>query len=219
MTQTNQVPEQQSVPWSTAIQTGIAGIRRRLGRTVVTMLGVVLAIALLSYMLVTNNLTASMVSLNDQALNALLQKSGVDILQTARHDPMTTMLIVLSLATCLVGIVNSMLMSVSERLKEIGTLKCLGATDAFIVRIYFVESMFVGVIGTACGMVGGLAVSLCVLGWVYGGYVLKCFPVAHVFGSLAVSFVVGVLISVLAAIAPAIWAARQAPVSAMRIEE
>ncbi|MBA4387235.1 MAG: hypothetical protein C0404_04595 [Verrucomicrobia bacterium] len=213
------IPEQGNVPWSTVIRTGLGGIRRRVGRTVVTMLGVVLAIALLSYMLATGNMTRSMTALNDPALNTLLQKAGVDILQMTGRDPSTTLLIVLSLATCLAGIVNSMLMSVSERLKEIGTMKCLGATDAFIVKIYFVESLFVGVLGTLCGMLTGLIVSLAVCGWNYGGFALRCFPVLNVLGSLAISFAVGVLISALAAMAPALWAAKQEPVSAMRIDE
>src|SRR5438105_14869317 len=47
----------------------------------------------------------------------------------------------LSLLMCLVGITNSMLMSVTERYKEIGTFKCLGATDGFIVKVFFLEAI------------------------------------------------------------------------------
>lgn len=213
------IPEQCDVPWSTALQTSAAGLRRRLGRSCVTMLGVVLAIALLSYMLVTSDMARSMLAANDPALNSLLQKSGVDILNSAKRDPMMLLLVSLSLVTCLVGIVNSMMMSVSERLKEIGTLKCLGATDGFIVRIYFIESLIVGVVGTLCGMVGGVVVAFAVLAWSYGTFAFRCLPVVAVGWSLLLSLIAGVVISVLAAIAPAIWASKQEPVNAMRIEE
>ena len=50
-----------------------------------------------------------------------------------------------------VGIINAMLMSVTERIREIGTMKCLGALDAFILKIYFIEAALQGLIGTAMG--------------------------------------------------------------------
>lgn len=219
MEKKSEIPEQQNVPWSVALRTGVGGLRRRVGRSVVTMLGVLLAIALLSYMLVTGDLTRGLVAVNDAGLNALLQKAGVDILSADRSDPMTALLIGLSLVTCLVGIVNSMLMSVSERLKEIGTLKCLGATDAFIVRVFFIESILVGLAGTAAGMLAGTAVAVAVGVWSYGGFALKYLPPGPVAFSLLTALLAGTVISVAAAIAPAIWAARQEPVNAMRTEE
>ena len=46
----------------------------------------------------------------------------------------------MSLLVCTVGITNSMLMAVTERFKEIGTMKCLGALDSFVVVLFMLES-------------------------------------------------------------------------------
>ena len=74
------IPEQSNVPWGVALRVSWAGVRRRLLRSLITMLGIVFAIAFLAYMLVVNDLTAAMVGARDPRLNVLLQKAGVDIL-------------------------------------------------------------------------------------------------------------------------------------------
>ena len=62
----------------------------------------------------------------------------------------------MALLVCFVGIMNSMLMSVTERFKEIGTMKCLGALDRFIVTLFFIEAGLMGLIASAAGLVSGL---------------------------------------------------------------
>ena len=49
-----------------------------------------------------------------------------------------------------------MLMSVTERFREIGTMKCLGALDGFIVKLFLIESLFQGMAGTVMGVLLGL---------------------------------------------------------------
>ncbi len=213
------VPEQTAIPWSVALTVSWAGLRRRVLRSVITMLGIVLAIAFLCYMFATNDLTRALVAANDDGLNVLLQKSGVDIYAGGRTDTMMLLLIGLSLFACLVGIVNSMLMSVTERIREIGTMKCLGALDSFIVKSYFIESSLQGIVGTLMGIGIGIVVALGVAASAYGAYLFRYFPVLAVVKSVSVSFLVGALISILASIAPAYWASKKEPVDAMRIEE
>lgn len=213
------VPEQQPVPWHVAIWVSRGSIRRRFLRSVITMIGVVLAIAFLTYMQVTNNITKALVAVNDSVLNALLQKAGVDIFAADSADRMMILLIVLSLLACLVGILNSMLMSVTERIREIGTLKCLGALDSFIVKTYLIESSLQGVIGTIAGIAVGLLFGFAGLFYNYRVYVFAYFPAAQVFRSMATSLLIGSLLSVCASIAPAYAAARKQPVDAMRVEE
>ena len=213
------IPEQTPVPWCVALWVSWGSLRRRFLRSTITMSGVVLAIAFLTYMQVTSNITRALVLVNDSVLNALLQKAGVDIFADRSADRMMILLITLSLLACLVGILNAMLMSVTERIKEIGTLKCLGALDSFIVKTYFIESSLQGVFGTVMGIGVGLLVAFAALFVNYRVYTVAYFPMARVSRSMLVSFGIGTLLSVLASIGPAYWAARKQPVDAMRIEE
>ena len=138
------MPNQDVISWPIAFSVSMAGIKRRFSRAMITMAGVVLAIAFLCYMMVNQALVASLISVQNPELNILLQKNGVNIYGSGEMDQMTIMLLCLTLITSLVGILNAMLMAVTERVKEIGTLKCLGATDQFIVRAYFIESTVQG---------------------------------------------------------------------------
>lgn len=213
------IPVQDPTPWRVAFAVSWGSLRRRFLRSLITMLGVVLGIAFLAYMLANDNIVGALVALKNDRLNVLLQKAGVDIFAERGTDTMMLMLIGLSLFTCLVGIVNAMLMSVTERIKEIGTLKCLGAQDAFIVKTYFIEAALQGVIGTALGAAIGILVAALVNLLGYGRFVFQCFPILWVARSAGIALAIGSLMSVAAAIAPAYWAARKQPVEAMRVEE
>jgi ABC-type antimicrobial peptide transport system permease subunit len=213
------IPEQSAVPWRVAVAVSWAGVRRRWLRSLVTMLGIVFAIALLSYMLVVDDLTRALVRARDPRLDVLLQKAGVDVLAGGGPDRMMILLVGLALFTCLVGIANAMLMSVTERIREIGTLKCLGALDGFIVRTYLIESALQGLAGALSGTLLGVGVALAVTLASYGGYVFRFGSLPPVLGSVGIAFVSGTVIAVLAAIGPAWWAARRQPVDAMRVEE
>ena len=213
------IPEQTQVSWMVTVQVSWAGIKRRFFRSLITMSGVVLAIAFLTYMQMQNVIVKGLIKANDQVLNVLLQKAGVDIYAGDSSDRMMLLLIILSLLACLVGIVNSMLMSVTERIKEIGTLKCLGALDGFIIRSYFIESSLQGVAGTALGCIIGMVVAISAALSNYGRYVFPNLAYGGACLALLVSFLVGTLLSIFAAILPAYMAAKKQPVDAMRVEE
>jgi hypothetical protein len=134
-------------------------------------------------------------------------------------SPSRLWIIGLALLVCLVGITNAMLMSVTERYREIGTMKCLGALDSFIVKIFLLESSFQGMIGVLLGIVLGLVLALAVQIGNFGGFVLEYFPAAGLVKWAGVAFIVGALLAVLGGILPARRAARMQPVDAMRIEE
>jgi len=213
------IPEQQHVSWLVTLRVSWAGIRRRFLRSLVTMSGVVLAIAFLTYMQVMNDIVKGLVQAHNNKLNVLLQQAGVDIYAANTTDSMMVLLIILSLLACLVGIVNSMLMSVTERIKEIGTLKCLGALDGFIVRSYFIESSLQGIAGTLLGCILGFLVAFIAALSNYGGFVMPNMAWGPVLLSILLSFVVGTMLSIGAAIMPAYLAAKKQPVDAMRVEE
>lgn len=59
-----------------------------------------------------------------------------------------------------IGIFNTMTMAVTERTREIGVLKAIGATPALIQRLFLMESLLIGVIGTAIAIIISYAISI-----------------------------------------------------------
>ena len=117
-------------------------------------------------------------------------------------------LVATSLVMCLVGVTNSMLMSVTERYREIGTIKCLGASDGFIVKVFFLEAVVLG----AFGSIAGAFLGTVLMGVIYG------VTIANILLVMGIATGVGVLMTVLAAIAPAIQAARMPAAAALRVD-
>ena len=50
-------------------------------------------------------------------------------------------------------------MVVRDKLKDISILKSMGATDQFILKVFFYQGIFIGVVGTVIGSILGLALS------------------------------------------------------------
>jgi putative ABC transport system permease protein len=126
--------ERLQLPLRVAFHISMQSVRIRFWRSVITAAGTVLGIAFL-----VSVLTAMMIQRNSGAFTDPTEKYRM------------TWLVIMSLLVCLVGITNAMLMSVTERYKEIGTMKCLGAYDIFIVELFFIESALVGFIASIIG--------------------------------------------------------------------
>lgn len=117
-----------------------------------------------------------------------------------------------------IGIMNIMLVSVTERTKEIGLLKAVGATNRDIIQQFLVESVLLtfsgGIIGimTGVGIValiyGILSIFVPSLGWVL------ILPVSSVFLSLIVSGIAGITFGLY----PANKAAQKNPIDSLRYE-
>ena len=134
-------------------------------------------------------------------------------------EAQSTWLVTMSLLVCAVGITNAMLMSVTERFREIGTMKCLGALDKYIVEMFLLEALFQGFAGSVIGCVIGFIASLFSQAFRLGfGAVFSSFPVVDILGTLGIALVVGSVLSVLASIYPAYRAAKMPPAVAMRME-
>ncbi|MBM4037584.1 MAG: FtsX-like permease family protein [Planctomycetes bacterium] len=113
-------------------------------------------------------------------------------------------------------IANAMLMSVTERFREIGTMKCLGALSSFVVKLFLIESLLMGLVGAVLGVLLGVAFPLAAYGYTFGiGKVLA----AASFGTLGLYALLcvaaGVALAIVAAIYPARVAAKMVPAAAL----
>jgi ABC-type lipoprotein release transport system permease subunit len=217
------------LPMSKAVEISFRSLKIRFGRSLITTSGVVLAIAFLMSVWSNNEIVSSLRSADKSEINLLLQKNGIETGITEAGDASAeamgrmqeerskqTWLISLSLLVCVVGIANAMLMSVTERFREIGTMKCLGALDSFIVKLFLLESTFQGLAGTSAGIVIGFALTLGLALLDYGGYTFTYFPLGGIAESAGYALVVGTLLSLIGAMLPAYRAAKMEPVEAMR---
>ena len=128
----------------------------------------------------------------------------------------TRWLVGASLLITAIGITNAMLMSVTERIREIGTLRCLGALSSFIVRLFLIESALLGLVGSAVGIAAGLVLSLLGYAWVYGpGLIVGNVSLTAIIGAAAGCLLVGAVLAILAGIYPARVASRMIPASAL----
>lgn len=126
-------------------------------------------------------------------------------------------IIVISMLVTVVGIANAMLMSVTERVREIGTMKCLGALSSFIRNVFLIESTLIGVVGGVIGTVAGAVFSILAYALSYGfGTVLPSMPVGTLLAYSAFAMAAGVVLSVIAATYPARMASLMLPAHALR---
>ncbi|MBI4018828.1 MAG: ABC transporter permease [Candidatus Aenigmarchaeota archaeon] len=123
----------------------------------------------------------------------------------------------ISLIVAAFGIMNTMLMSVMERTKEIGTLKAVGAQNKDIILLFLIESSIVGMMGGIMGVVIGFGITIIIAGTaqsiigitvaVYADYGLMMFAI---FFAAAIGIISGTY--------PAYKAAKLNPVEALRYE-
>jgi hypothetical protein len=138
--------------------------------------------------------------------------------ETAMLSGRQIFLVVISFVVCMVGIANAMLMSITERFREIATMKCLGATDEFILSQFLIEAAIQGVIGGLVGMLVGLIIAIGKNGLLFGSVIFDFFPLTQVALAACFTIVAGVLLAMLASVYPSWTAARMAPMDAMRVE-
>jgi putative ABC transport system permease protein len=129
-----------------------------------------------------------------------------------------TWLAMVSMLVCAVGIANAMLMSVTERFREIATLKCLGALDGFIMSVFLIEAGLLGLVGGIGGAVAGFLLAGARMAFAFRGLLWQAFPWGDVAVAGLISVGVGMLLAAVSAVYPSLRAARLAPMEAMRIE-
>ncbi len=124
---------------------------------------------------------------------------------------------VISLLVTVIGIANAMLMSVTERFREIGTMKCLGALSSFVTQMFVLEASLMGLVGGIIGAISGALFAIVIYMFTYGaGLVFGSLPLLSVLSFAGCSVIAGVVLSVIAALYPARVAASMVPATALR---
>jgi len=121
---------------------------------------------------------------------------------------------IISLTVCVITIFNSMLISVTERYKEIGTMKCLGAKDSLILQLFIFEALVIGFIGGLLGFSIAFITTMPMILLQIG----TLLPLQNYLYVMSLSFAVALLISLIATIYPAYHASKINPVDALRFE-
>jgi len=129
-------------------------------------------------------------------------------------DTLRNFLVAVALISLLVGsigIMNIMLVTVTERTREIGIMKALGFSSTDILMLFLIESvilsLFGGVLGLAVGIGGAYIITTALkLPFLYPGYIFE------------IGVLVAVIVGVVAGVYPANKAAKLAPVDALRHE-
>jgi putative ABC transport system permease protein len=108
-----------------------------------------------------------------------------------------------------IGLLSVMLISIGERLYEIGLRKAIGATDAQVFLQFLVESSVLALVGGLLGVAAGIGLTKAVAGFFAGGLPIKVLGILFALG-------LSLLLGILYGIYPALRAARMAPVEALR---
>ncbi len=211
-----------ALPFSTSFSIAYKSIRVRFFRALITGISLMLAVAFLSYSQVSIDIAQGLLATGKQQYIQQLTKLGYDISPgdtSIIASPKQRWIILLSLLVCVVGIINAQLMSVTERFREIGTMKCLGALDNFIIRIFIIEAAIQGITGSIIGSFLGMGAALASNFFRFGLLPLGYESLQTILFSVFLAVFIGTTLSLLGVLYPAILAARMQPVEAMRVDQ
>lgn len=108
-----------------------------------------------------------------------------------------------------IGIANIMLVSVTERTREIGLRKAVGATNRDILIQFLIEAVVLSVLGGLIGIA---------IGWGFSMLLRSFIQTAVTWQSVALAFGISAAVGVISGLAPAIRASRLDPITALRYE-
>ena len=117
----------------------------------------------------------------------------------------------ISLIVGSIGIMNMMLVSVTERTREIGVRKAIGAQNSYILYQFLLEAILISFIGSMVGMVFGIGISQAV-----GVLIDKNVPISML--TVVIAFSVAIIVGISSGIFPAIKATKLDPIEALRYQ-
>ncbi|MEK6802800.1 MAG: FtsX-like permease family protein [Nitrospirota bacterium] len=135
-----------------------------------------------------------------------------------RTFTLTYVLEAIAVIIAMLGIINTLVTSVVERRRELATLQALGSSRGQITALILWEAGYLGLLGTAMGLVGGLALAWILIRVInrqsFGWTIQVSWPL----GLMAEVAVLALIASLLAGFWPARWAGRQPLVEGLRYE-
>ncbi|MGO9313497.1 MAG: ABC transporter permease [Syntrophobacteraceae bacterium] len=208
------------LPWRQVARIALNSFRVRFYRSVITVSVLTLSITFVVYILEGYELTNSGLAHMSEAGKNQVISGGLELTDgrlgiSARE----IWLAILSLLVCVTGILNAHLIAVTERFREIGTLKCLGALNSIILKIFLLEATYQGVMAGIAGGVLGVAAAILSALVDNGVVTVAYFPFGQTAAVLGYSLLFSVFLSVLGVSYPALIAARMRPSEAMRSEQ
>ena len=209
------------LPFAKSLEIAFKSIKVRFFRSMITTMSLVLAVSFLSFIRVSNDVANGLLAADNPAYRQTLIRSGYDLqpeVTRIESSPKQRWIVILSLLVCVVGIVNAQLMAVTERFREIGTMKCLGALDRFVLRLFLLEAGIQGLAGAGAGSLLGGIFALLNGSIRFGMDAIGNLSFMDAWTSVLFAVVVGCVLSLLGVLYPAILAARMQPVEAMRVE-
>ncbi len=150
------------------------------------------------------------------------QEQNSSLFQALRLEKLgMSLILMLVILVAAFNIVGTLTMVVADKTKEIGILRAMGMTASSIRRIFLAQGIMIGVVGTALGLLLGLATALALDTYKLiplnpEVYFIDHLPVARQPLDIAVTVVASLLIAAAATIYPALQASRLLPVEAMR---
>ena len=175
-------------------------LRMKAARTSLALLSVVLSIAFMVF------------------LGATTSIFGIVTGQEAVVQTHYFLLLVISLLVCGAGITNSMLMSVTERYQEIGTMKCLGTRDKHVVLIFLFEALVFGLVGGFAGGIAGTSLAILLSILQFGTGIVAQVPLIEYLNHILFGVVSALVLSEAGSLYPAYYVANLTPVEALRHE-
>ena len=142
----------------------------------------------------------------------IVEADGAAATLASLRSKLSLVALVIGLVTMLgaaVGLMNSLLVSVKERTREIGTRRALGARARDIARQFLAEALGIGVVGSAAGIVLGLLLGNLVALSLDGHFAVP-------WGWLAAALFLAAAVSLSSGLLPARRAAALSPIDALR---
>lgn len=179
------------VVWSVAL----SSLKLRFARSILTVMTISTSTAFMMYLLT-------------------MAKTG-----DAAEEQSWYLMMILSLVVSAAGVLNTMLMSVTQRYREIGTMKCLGALDSFVLLSVLVEAAVLGLVGAVIGVAAGLVISGLLSLADHGREFIAHMQASRLALKILGVFVIGMGLTTFGASIPAWIASKMPPMDAMRGEK